>query len=392
MARFGQGFIQALTNPSYQQGLFTAAQSVGAAPGVAAEKERRQGMMNQILQAGEDPIKLAEVQSRLATTPQALLEAQQNLATLKKNQLKAQGEQSISVAQRVFASEENPENLASLTRSIEQLALQTGNDPIEAVSNARDARKTTLETKEAAIKEGFKTAYYASLGKPEQNTLLLDNMRKSGFSDLALNLETQNEEFIRLRDTNEERQNENKPLTAQEIEKLKAQVALIADAPTKKRYEAAVDTLSVTAKTTPSKARQKFGQLLIDIAKISPEKPVKEETLPDPSKDEITLATDAINQRRSNAPFSDETALGSVVIDEKEVLIDDILDGDVEGVSVDEADLARIVAAQQKQNPEITIDVAIKRAIESLVLGKKIATQAVTTSDSDDVVEYGDLQ
>ena len=36
MARFGQSFIQALTNPSYQQGLFTAAQGLGAAPGVAA--------------------------------------------------------------------------------------------------------------------------------------------------------------------------------------------------------------------------------------------------------------------------------------------------------------------------------------------------------------------
>jgi len=52
MARFGQGFIQALTNPSYQQGLFTAAQSVGAAPGVAAaeqkQKEQESELMNYV--------------------------------------------------------------------------------------------------------------------------------------------------------------------------------------------------------------------------------------------------------------------------------------------------------------------------------------------------------
>lgn len=52
MARFGQGFIQALTNPSYQQGLFTAAQGVGAAPGVAVaeqkQKEQESELMNYV--------------------------------------------------------------------------------------------------------------------------------------------------------------------------------------------------------------------------------------------------------------------------------------------------------------------------------------------------------
>ena len=50
MARFGQGFIQALTNPSYQQGLFTAAQGPGIALGEAAEKEQKQKMLQQFMQ------------------------------------------------------------------------------------------------------------------------------------------------------------------------------------------------------------------------------------------------------------------------------------------------------------------------------------------------------
>lgn len=54
MARFGQGFIQALTNPSYQQGLFTAAQNAASAPGryyEEQEKQRRQeGLLGGLMQ------------------------------------------------------------------------------------------------------------------------------------------------------------------------------------------------------------------------------------------------------------------------------------------------------------------------------------------------------
>ena len=43
MARFGRSFVQAATQPQYAQGLFTAAQQIGAAPARRriAEEERR---------------------------------------------------------------------------------------------------------------------------------------------------------------------------------------------------------------------------------------------------------------------------------------------------------------------------------------------------------------
>jgi hypothetical protein len=400
MARFGQSFLASLTQPSYGQGLFELGGAIGGAPAAAAEKKRRDSMMEQIAAASGDPIKLAELQVQVAKTPKDLIEAQKNLTKLKQNQLKTQGQQSISVAQQVFAAETKPENLSSLTRSIEQVALQTGNDPIQAVADARAARQTALEAKETAIKEGFTTAYYASLNTPEQNEALLKNMRESGFSDLALDLETKNENFIELRDKNIQRQNENKPLTQEEINKLSSQVALIDDEATRKRYEAAVDTLSVTASNAPKKAREKFGQLLTDIAKISPEKPKEEKQslLPDPSKDEMKQALTEIKSLKADWG-GDETVLGSITLEDgKEVLIDDILDGqvsDAEGNVIDMNlnDLARVVAAQQKQNPEIKIDVAIKRAAESLVLGKTIGKKGATAStSSDDVVDFGDLK
>jgi len=39
MARFGRGFLQAATQPSFGKGLFTAAQQIGAAPGVKRQRE-----------------------------------------------------------------------------------------------------------------------------------------------------------------------------------------------------------------------------------------------------------------------------------------------------------------------------------------------------------------
>ena len=45
MARFGQQFIQGLLQPSYQQGMFTAAQQLGARPRQMAEKRQEQQML-----------------------------------------------------------------------------------------------------------------------------------------------------------------------------------------------------------------------------------------------------------------------------------------------------------------------------------------------------------
>ena len=402
MARFGQSFLASLTQPSYGKGLFELGTALGQAPAAAAEKKRRDAMMEEILAASGDPIKLAQLEVKNAKTPEEQIRAQQNLATLQRNQLKTQGEQSISVAQQVYANEQNPDNLTTLTRSIEQVALQTGNDPIQAVAGARAARQNALEIKKQAIKEGFTTAYYASLNSPEQNEALVQNMRQSGFSDLATDLETKNEKFIKLRNENNANAAKNKPLTENEISGLRKQVELIEDEATRNRYNAAVDSLAVLTKNTPAKARDRYGLLLTDIAKIAPEKPkeTKDSLLPDPTEEERKLALDEIKELRSNAPIGgDETALGSITLkDGTEVLIDDILDGqvsDAEGNVIDMNlnDLARVVAAQQKQNPEIKIDVAIKRAAESLVLGKTIGKKGATAStNSDDVVDFGDLK
>jgi hypothetical protein len=60
MARFGRGFIQALTQPSYMGGLFTAAQNIGAAPALRAAAQEQQAMKDRL--ASFDPNTVAGLQ------------------------------------------------------------------------------------------------------------------------------------------------------------------------------------------------------------------------------------------------------------------------------------------------------------------------------------------
>jgi hypothetical protein len=59
MARFGQSFLASLTQPSYGQGLFELGGAIGGAPAAAAEKKRRDAMMEQIMSGS--PIEQARV-------------------------------------------------------------------------------------------------------------------------------------------------------------------------------------------------------------------------------------------------------------------------------------------------------------------------------------------
>jgi|14BtaG_2_1085337.scaffolds.fasta_scaffold02015_4 hypothetical protein len=51
MAKFGQSFIQSLTQPGYSQGMFNLGATLGQAPAMAAEKKAKQGMQKDLKEA-----------------------------------------------------------------------------------------------------------------------------------------------------------------------------------------------------------------------------------------------------------------------------------------------------------------------------------------------------
>ena len=55
MAKFGQGFIQALTQPSYGQGLFELGEKIGSAPGEATRSRRLSELYAPLMEEGATP-------------------------------------------------------------------------------------------------------------------------------------------------------------------------------------------------------------------------------------------------------------------------------------------------------------------------------------------------
>ena len=70
MAKFGQGFIQSLTQPGYGQGMFDLGTTLGQAPAVAKEREAKKQRMNQLGLAlkSDDPAALERVGSMFLNT------------------------------------------------------------------------------------------------------------------------------------------------------------------------------------------------------------------------------------------------------------------------------------------------------------------------------------
>lgn len=83
MAKFSQQFLQAMAQPSYQQGLFTAAKGLGELPGRLAEGQRQRGVtggllgLQQSIARGEDPSEAVGSLVNLGATAEQIGQAQQ---------------------------------------------------------------------------------------------------------------------------------------------------------------------------------------------------------------------------------------------------------------------------------------------------------------------------
>ena len=107
MARFGQGFIQALTNPSYQQGLFTAAQGPGIALGEAAEEQKKERMFSELQNAisSNDPDIIDQAaKSALKIDPQLGLELSEKARILREASRTQNAQGSLSYLQNQMQS------------------------------------------------------------------------------------------------------------------------------------------------------------------------------------------------------------------------------------------------------------------------------------------------
>ena len=122
MAKFGQSFIQSLTNPGYSQGMFNLGATLGQAPALAAEKREREGMLAQIKDM--TPLETADFMVGKAETPAQMMAAK----TARDSALKTSGVQSIDIMQQQLLTETDPVRMQELENAMVAVGKQTGND------------------------------------------------------------------------------------------------------------------------------------------------------------------------------------------------------------------------------------------------------------------------
>jgi hypothetical protein len=144
MAKFGQGFIQSLTQPGYSQGLFELGTALGQAPAVAAEKRERESMLAQIKDM--TPLETADYMLSTAKTPAQMMAAK----TARQGALIQSGKESLDVMQSEFLRETDPKRLQELENAMIATAQQTGNVSSQFAGAAK--KKTDDINKKEAVK------------------------------------------------------------------------------------------------------------------------------------------------------------------------------------------------------------------------------------------------
>ena len=180
MAKFGQQFIQGLLQPSYQQGLFTAAQQLGARPRQMAEKRQEQQMLGGLIPGSPEYNEaLAKLQmqrgqlAEAATTGAAAIQAQQ--AADKAAKEKEKRGRLMGQALQKAARSDDPANNQARVRNMTAEQLMEYLTPKERDTTVISAGGILADT---ATGEVLARAPF----KQQQNTLFAD-LLKSGKYD-----------------------------------------------------------------------------------------------------------------------------------------------------------------------------------------------------------------
>lgn len=181
MARFGQGFINALTRPSYAPGLFETASALGSAPRRAAEERERESMLAQIKDM--TPLETADFMVGEAKTPEQLVAAK----TARASALKTSGVQSIDIMQQQLLTETDPVRMKELENAMVAVGKQTGND-VSKYSGI--AGKTLAARDKAAWDQAQQQAEQQAVVEKRMVDFAVNGMMATGSTELPTTLKT----------------------------------------------------------------------------------------------------------------------------------------------------------------------------------------------------------
>lgn len=160
MARFGRSFVQAATQPQYAQGLFTAAQQMGAAPGRRRAEERQMKLFDDISKA------TGQAQaSAVAGDPNALALNISKLEALRDSAPTLKEKQTIDARITQLRNLTGAAEAKGLTRDINAVSqidntletLDTSTEQGRKVKEALESRKIQL-LQNPEIEQGYRQA------------------------------------------------------------------------------------------------------------------------------------------------------------------------------------------------------------------------------------------
>lgn len=145
MAKFSQAFLQGLLQPSYQQGLFTAARGIGQAPGLRKQQQQQQEEMQKL--RGMGAVERAEFMTQRAKTPEELMQAEAaKTAAIKQGSL-----ESLRGLEAARQAAKTPEEKLRIENIMSRVAVQAGVDPSTITGRTQAEQDEALRRENAKV-------------------------------------------------------------------------------------------------------------------------------------------------------------------------------------------------------------------------------------------------
>lgn len=206
MAKFSQAFLQGLLQPTYQQGLFTAAQQAAQLPGQLRQQQAAQEEMQKL--RGMGAVERADFMAARAQTPQQLMAAEAS----KGKAVKASALESLRGLEAARQAAPTDAEKKHIEGIMSRVAVQAEVDPSTVTGRTqreaddqvrRELNENRLRDEErAAQEEAIAQAYYAVpenvRAKFEENVIqsgfgnVIDELKEDKARDNLFNLQLQN--------------------------------------------------------------------------------------------------------------------------------------------------------------------------------------------------------
>lgn len=190
MAKFSQTFLQSLLQPSYQEGLFTAARGIGQAPGLRRQQQQQQEEMQKL--RGMGAVERAEFMAGRATTPQELMRA----TDAKNEAMRQSALTSLNGLEAARQAAETDSEKKRIEGIMSRVAVQAGVDPLSIAGRTQKEQDATLQRQMAQMaledkerqqqEQIFIQAYYAV--PEDKREAFEEKYGKGPFSDVIKQL------------------------------------------------------------------------------------------------------------------------------------------------------------------------------------------------------------